>query len=170
MTTNTTSETAKAGVEPSKPESLDPFAHAAEFTKFIETGTARLTPRLVAQLISEEPAIREKLPELDAAGLPQASLQLAFLLDVVEGFTFQRPTYATVPYQAALEAAFAVQYFHRDIDLVPDSLGAIGYVDDAAVAATVIARHSETFAKLAKVLRRDWSAISPGANQPSEIS
>ena len=161
------SENAHNALESANLEAIEPFAHAAEFTKFIEAGTARLTPRSVARLVSEESAIREKLVELETAGLPQASVQLAFLLDVIEGFAFQRPTYATVPYQAALEAAFAVQYFHRDVDLLPDSLGPIGYLDDAAVAGTVIARHADTFAKLARVLRRDWSNISPDDPQSS---
>ena len=137
------------------------LADEAEFIHFIEHGAAQLTPRTIAQLVCEMPEINESLPELDAAGLPQARVQLAFLSEIVEGFVMQNPLYADVPYRVALEAAFALQYFHRAVDLVPDWLGPIGFLDDAAVAAAVLARHVDCFKKLACDLRRDWAAISP---------
>jgi uncharacterized membrane protein YkvA (DUF1232 family) len=137
------------------------LAAEAEFIEFIEHNTARITPRTLARLIGELPDLREKLPALDAAGLPQTRKQLAFLAEVVETFALQQPAHSDLPYAAALEAAFALQYFHRAIDLVPDSLGAVGYIDDAAVAAAVLARHAGTFEKLAAELRHDWSTLAP---------
>ena len=85
------------------------LAEDLEFTEFIERGTARLTPRILAQMVSEMPDIREKLPELVAAGLPQTHAQLAFLADVVERSVLQDPLYCDLPCSAALEAAFALQ-------------------------------------------------------------
>src|SRR5687767_11369307 len=87
------------------------LAEDPEFTEFIEHGTARLTPRTLAQMVSDMPDIREKLPELAAAGLPQTYVQLSFLADVVERSVLQDPLYCDLPCSAALEAAFAVQYF-----------------------------------------------------------
>ena len=87
------------------------------------------------------PRIREKLQELEEAGLPQTRTQLAFLSDVVEGSVLQDPLYCDLPCRAAMEAAFAVQYFHRTIDLIPDELDAIGYTDDATVVVAVLARN-----------------------------
>ncbi len=137
------------------------LAEDPEFAEFIEHGTTRITPRILALLVCEMPDIREKLQELEDVGLPQAGAQLAFLADVVEESVLQNPLYYDLPCTATLEAAFALQYFHRAIDLIPDSLGAIGYSDDAAVAAAVIARHSEAFEKLAHALHLNWAMISP---------
>jgi uncharacterized membrane protein YkvA (DUF1232 family) len=142
------------------------LAEDPEFTQFIEHGTARLTPRMLAQMVAEMPDIREKFPELEAAGFPQTRAQLAFLADIVERSVLQDPLYCDLPCSAALEAAFALQYFHRAIDLIPDSLGALGYTDDAVVVTRVLARHGEAFEQLAGKLRRDWSTISP-SNPPT---
>jgi uncharacterized membrane protein YkvA (DUF1232 family) len=111
--------------------------------------------------MSELPGIRERLPELETAGFPRAATQLAFLADVLEGFVMQEPAFASTPYRASLEAAFAVHYFNRADDIVPDIIGPLGYLDDAAVAAAVLARNAEAFEPLAAALRSDWRELAP---------
>lgn len=65
-----------------------------------------------------------------------------------------------MPYGAALEAAFAVSYFAREGDLIPDTLGAIGLIDDIAVAQTVLLRNAAAFQALSTATKLPWPATS----------
>lgn len=46
--------------------------------------------------------------------------------------------YRTVPWKSLVYIVGAIIYFVNPIDVIPDVLGAIGFIDDAAVAAAVI--------------------------------
>jgi uncharacterized membrane protein YkvA (DUF1232 family) len=139
---------------PAKPKVTE-----ADFIAFIESGTKRLAPKTLHQLVAELPDVREKFAEVQAPGFPHIHRQLHFLADVVEDFACDRER--EMPYQAALEAAFALIYFSRDIDLIPDFLEEVGYTDDAAVAATVLHRHATVFAKLAAARNLTWPELAP---------
>ncbi len=138
-------------------ESGWPDFDVAEFMAFIDRGSARLTPRAFYRLVSELPDIREKAPAFRGAGLTHAEEQIIFLADVVDAFAMQ--TEQDLPYRAALDAAFALMYFHRDFDLIPDSLGAIGFVDDAAIVSTVLLKHASAFAAVANNMKLDLGAL-----------
>jgi uncharacterized membrane protein YkvA (DUF1232 family) len=139
---------------PAKPKVTE-----AVFIAFIENGTSRLTPKALHQLVAELPELREKFAEVQAPGFPHIHRQFSFLADVVEAFACDRER--DVPYHAALEAAFALIYFSRDIDLIPDFLEEVGYTDDAAVAATVLHRHATVFARLAAARHLTWPELTP---------
>lgn len=130
-----------------------------EFTEFIETGTRRLTPRTVHDLLPEIPEIRARIETAEAPGFPKLKTQLQFLAEVVEALGNHRDH--DLPYTASLEAVFALTYFARDVDLIPDFLTDIGLTDDAAVAATVLQRHAQAFAEFAGRRGLDWSTITP---------
>jgi uncharacterized membrane protein YkvA (DUF1232 family) len=115
----------------------------ADFVALITRGASRLTPAAVQQLVSDLPDLRERFGRLCAAGYPDAERQLHFLSQVVELVWTDR--YRDMPYGAALEAAYAVSYFVREGDLIPDTLGAIGLIDDIAVAQTVLLRNVSAF-------------------------
>ncbi len=136
-------------------------ANEAEFVEFIERATANVTPKTLQLLVAEMPQIRRKIREVHTTDFPHAQAQLAFLTDVVEAFAKQDPTHEDLPFRAVMEATFALQYFYRSTDLIPDSLGPIGYTDDVAVASTVISRHLAAFQKFAQESQRDWRRIYP---------
>jgi uncharacterized membrane protein YkvA (DUF1232 family) len=114
-----------------------------DFIGLITRGASRLTPHDVQQLVSDLPDVREQFSRLRAAGYPDAEGQFHFLSQVVE--LVWTDQYRDMPYGAALEAAFAVSYFAREGDLIPDTLGAIGLIDDIAVAQTVLLRNAAAF-------------------------
>jgi uncharacterized membrane protein YkvA (DUF1232 family) len=60
-----------------------------------------------------------------------------------------------IPFEAAAEAAFALVYFHREIDIIPDFIPEIGFADDAAVVETILRRHVDVFARYAQEKRFD---------------
>lgn len=46
--------------------------------------------------------------------------------------------YRTVPWKSLVYIVGAIVYFVNPIDVIPDVLGGIGFIDDAAVAAAVV--------------------------------
>lgn len=132
----------------------------ADFHRYVAEGAGRLTPRTLHALFAELPGIRETFPRLTAAGFPRAERQLRLLAEVVERTVSDQ--HRDLPYGAVLEAAFALLYFHRDTDLIPDALGGtLGYVDDAAVIGTVLARHAGDLAEFARTQGFPWEPAVP---------
>jgi uncharacterized membrane protein YkvA (DUF1232 family) len=132
---------------------------SADFAEFISSNSAKVTPATVHELFLRLPELREKVATIEAPGFPLASEQFAFLADVVENFATERlPDF---PLVAASEAAFALMYLDRSVDLIPDSVGPLGFTDDAAVAATVLLRNSAPFEEVARDQGKDWAKIAP---------
>lgn len=129
----------------------------ADFVELITRGAAQLTPDDVQRLVSELPELREQFTRLREAGYPDAVRELNFLSQVVD--LVWTDQYRSMPYGAALEAAFAVFYFAREGDLIPDTLGEIGLIDDIAVAHTVLLRNAWAFQTFSTTMK----VPSPGA-------
>ena len=132
-----------------------PSINETDFIHYIENGATRLTPRAVQQLVSDLPELRDEFAKMRASAFPETERQLWFLAAIVEGVWTD--TYRDMPYRAALEAAFAVSYFHRAVDLIPDSLEVIGLTDDAAVVQTVLARNARVYEKFAAATQLNWA-------------
>ena len=115
----------------------------SDFIELITRGAARLTPSDAHRLVAEMPDLREQFTRLRDSGYPEAERQLWFLSHIVEQVWTDQ--YREMPYGAALEAAFAVTYFLRESDLIPDSIGPIGLVDDIAVVQAVILRNAVAY-------------------------
>lgn len=130
----------------------------AEFTALITRGAARLTPHDVHTLVSDLPDVREQFSRLRTAGFADAERLLHFLSQVVELVWTNQ--YRDMQYGAALEAAFAVSYFTREGDLIPDTLGAIGLIDDIAVAQTVMLRNAAAYQALSTATNLPWPLTS----------
>lgn len=63
--------------------------------------------------------------------------------------------YRAVPWKSLVYVVAAIIYFVNPIDLIPDVLAGIGFIDDAAVAAAVVrAIHEQLFAF------REWESLS----------
>lgn len=130
---------------------------------YIENGAAQLTSRSVQNLVAEMPDLREEFAKMRSSAFPEAERKLQFLAAVVE--SVWTDGYRDMPYRAALEAAFAISYFHRKIDLIPDSLQVIGLTDDAAVVEIVMTRNAAAYEKFAKTTARDWTPLRPDSGQ-----
>lgn len=129
----------------------------SEFLEFISRGASRLTQDEVQRLVAQLPDLQQKFSDLRDSNNPEAERQLLFLSKVVDYVWTDR--YREMPYGAALEAAFAIAYFVRDGDLIPDSIGPMGLIDDIAVVQTVLARHAadyEAFRAAMKLERTDF--------------
>ncbi|MGB8465550.1 MAG: YkvA family protein [Terrimicrobiaceae bacterium] len=133
----------------------------SDFIELITRGAARLTPSDAHRLVAEMPDLREQFTRLRDSGYPEAERQLWFLSHIVEQVWTDQ--YREMPYGAALEAAFAITYFLRESDLIPDSIGPIGLVDDIAVGQAVLLRNAVTYEvfRAATHLDRADFALSP---------
>ena len=58
-----------------------------------------------------------------------------------------------------LEAAFAIRYFHRKVDVIPDHIPRIGKLDDAVVVQTVMRRGQAVLKPYAKSLKLPWKEL-----------
>lgn len=125
----------------------------SDFIELITRGAARLTPSDVHRLVAEMPDLREQFTRLRDCGHPEVERQLWFLAQIVEQVWTDQ--YREMPYGAALEAAFAVTYFLREGDLIPDSIGPIGLVDDIAVIQAVLLRNAVTYKDFRAVTNLD---------------
>ncbi len=127
----------------------------SDLVELIMRGAARLTPAEAHRLVAEMPDHREQFARLRDSGYPEAERQLWFLSHIVEQVWTDQ--YREMPYGAALEAAFAVTYFLREGDLIPDSIGPIGLVDDIAVVQVVFLRNAVAYELFRAGTHLDWA-------------
>jgi len=134
-----------------------PLLGSAEFEQFVERGGGKVTPATVHRLAVLLPELREKFTSIQAPGFPKAPAQFEFLARVVDAVAGD--SYRDLSYAAIGEAAFALLYLARDVDIIPDCVEGVGYLDDAAVAAAVIARNAAEFADFASHTGCDFAAL-----------
>ena len=143
-----------------------PLLGSAEFEQFVERGGGKVTPATVHRLAALLPELRDRFAAVHAPGFPKGPAQLDFLARVVDAVAAE--SYRDLSYAAIGEAAFALLYLARDVDIIPDCVEGLGYLDDAAVAAAVIARNAAEFATFAPHADYDFAAIGPAkARRPS---
>jgi uncharacterized membrane protein YkvA (DUF1232 family) len=112
--------------------------------QFILDGARRITPRYVSKLVRHLPEIR--LVATQVAEFPQLTDQVEFLAELIEDF--HSGLNQNVPYTAIAEAAFALSYLRKAVDIIPDRIPDIGYADDAAIITAVFETYKEAFLKL----------------------
>ncbi len=112
--------------------------------QFILDGARRITPRYVSKLVRHLPEIR--LVATQVAEFPQLTDQVEFLAELIEDF--HSGLNQNVPYTAIAEAAFALSYLRKAVDIIPDQIPDIGYADDAAIITAVFETYKEAFLKL----------------------
>jgi uncharacterized membrane protein YkvA (DUF1232 family) len=137
----------------------DFLPHELSLRGLLDYGPQRLTPREVHELRAALPAMRLRFGEMDVPRFPKLARQLDFLADVVDAFAAERDE--TLPYHAGIDAAFALIYFHSESDLIPDSQGVDGFIDDATVVTLVLLRHTEALHRFAEAEHLDWSLVDP---------
>lgn len=125
--------------------------------RFIQRGAARVRAADVGRVVENADAIREKLSGSSAFGrlLDDAKLLLSLVRD------YWNREYRTVPYWVIAAGAFALLYVLAPIDLIPDPIPVIGYLDDAAVFSACLAMLRQELDKYAA-----WKREHAGAKAP----
>ncbi len=122
--------------------------------RFVEHGGRMLGPNESAGLTNGLADLGAKINSVRDKH-PQLARQLEFLVGYFETNPWNQSD------SVRNETIFALLYAAKDTDLVPDDTPEVGYLDDAAVAESVLARHAETFARYCAAKDIDWATIKP---------
>ena len=111
-----------------------------ELNDFIQSQACALSLAELDRLTADLPALRERFATIPAQTYPYLAEQLQFLSVAVEDQVVRDPAGQIVG-----EAAFALLYFKRATDLIPDSIPGMGLLDDAMMVRIVLGRHEQAF-------------------------
>jgi uncharacterized membrane protein YkvA (DUF1232 family) len=126
-----------------------------ELTDFIRCQASSLSVADLDRLIADLPALRERFAKIPAQTYPYLADQLQLLSRVVEEQVVREPAAEMVG-----EAAFALLYFQRPTDLIPDSIPGMGLLDDAMIVRIVLRRHEQAFLSSSHAYNLSWPAPS----------
>jgi len=132
----------------------------SEITGFIQSQARALSIADIDRLIIDLPALRERFAKIPAQTYPYLADQLEFLSRVVEEQVVREPAADMVG-----EAAFALLYFQRATDLIPDSIPGMGLLDDAMIVRIVLGRHEQAFKSSSHAYELSWPAPSFDVDQ-----
>ena len=114
-----------------------------ELTNFIQSQARGISLADLDRLIIDLPALRERLGKIPSQTYACLSDKLEFLcLFVEEQVVGRNHDLAEEP---VAEAAFALLYFQRSTDLIPDSIPDMGLLDDAMIVSLVLHRQEHVF-------------------------
>jgi uncharacterized membrane protein YkvA (DUF1232 family) len=132
----------------------------SEITSFIERQARAVSIREINRLIVDLPALRERFAKIPMETYPHLADQLQLLTLVVEEQVVRDPAGQMVG-----EAAFALLYFQRPSDLIPDSIPGMGLLDDAMIVHIVLSRHPQGFNFIPHGHKLNWPAPSFDVDQ-----
>jgi uncharacterized membrane protein YkvA (DUF1232 family) len=114
-----------------------------ELTHFIRSQASALSLSDLDWLMVNLPSLRKRLTKPPLRTYPYLADQLEFLCRFVEQKIAGRsPDLAE---DAVAEAAFALLYFQRSTDLIPDPIPDMGLLDDAIIVGLVLRRQAHAF-------------------------
>jgi uncharacterized membrane protein YkvA (DUF1232 family) len=112
-------------------------------SEYVERRAALLTPENLDELRADLPLLNSRFAAIAVQQFPHLSSQLALLADFfadIADSVFPGGSEAS-----RKEAAFALRYAAKEIDIIPDSVPEIGYADDSLIVRTVLNRHRDVF-------------------------
>jgi uncharacterized membrane protein YkvA (DUF1232 family) len=142
--------------ETTVPSDLDRYlaAHSAgdipSTADYVERGGALVTPRSLTGLRTLRQPLRAKI-----AGLGQDPL-LRTRLDLLALYLDESAAERATLTPALREAAFALLYFLKGFDRIPDTVPEIGLLDDALIVQCVLDRHAAALRAHWLRRRRQW--------------
>jgi uncharacterized membrane protein YkvA (DUF1232 family) len=131
-----------------------------EITGFIQSQARALSLTDIERLIVDLPALRDRSAKIPTQTYPYLADQLEFLSLVVKELVVQDPAGEIVG-----EAAFALLYFQRATDLIPDSIPGMGLLDDAIIVRNVLGRHEHAFKSSSHGYKPSWPSPSFDVDQ-----
>ncbi len=122
--------------------------------RFVEHGGRILGPDEARGLADGSDDLREKISDVRRAH-PLLARQLEFLASFFEAAP------PDVSEDVRNETIFALLYAAKDMDMMPDDMPEVGYLDDAAVTESVLSRHADVFAEYCATHDLEWAALKP---------
>ena len=125
-----------------------------ELHDYIQGQAALISISDIKGLLSDLPALHVRIAKISSRVYPYLADQLAFLALVMSDAVTDPFCDPSSP--AAGEAAFALLYFQRTTDLIPDSMPGMGLLDDAIVVSIVLRRNEEIYRRSRHADRLRW--------------
>ena len=130
----------------------------SEIVQFVRHGASRITPRVLKGIHKKLPFLKVEFATIHAPKFPHLVDQLEFLADIVEDFA--EGAAEDLPYVTVANAAFALVYAHRQLDLIPDSVPEFGHADESSVVRAVLIEHERVLADHASRHGLNWAKIT----------
>jgi uncharacterized membrane protein YkvA (DUF1232 family) len=127
-----------------------------ELHDYIQGQAALISISDIKGLLSDLPAMEVRIAQISSRVYPYLADQLAFLALVMSDAVTDPFSDPSSP--AAGEAAFALLYFQRTTDLIPDSMPGMGLLDDAIIVGIVLRRNEETYRRSRHADKLRWPA------------
>jgi uncharacterized membrane protein YkvA (DUF1232 family) len=124
-----------------------------ELNSFIQSQATGLSALDLERLTADLPVLRKRFTRLPLKTYPYLADQLEFLCRFVEDRVVRLGKDLTE--QPVAEAGFALLYFQRAIDLIPDPIPDMGLLDDAIIVRMVLRRQEQAF-KQSPYANRLW--------------
>jgi Protein of unknown function (DUF1232) len=131
-----------------------------EIINFIQSQARSVSLAEIDRLNVNLPALRKRFAAIPAQTYPYLADQLRFLSRVIGDQVRWDPAADMVG-----EAAFALLYFQRGADLIPDSIPGIGLLDDEIIVRCVLGRHGQAFMSSSHGYNPSWPAPSFDVDQ-----
>lgn len=125
-----------------------------ELTNFIQSQARALSPMVLDRLITDLPALSKRFAKIPLQTYPYLSDKLEFLCLFVEEQVVERNR--DLAEEPVAEAAFALLYFQRATDMIPDSIPHMGLLDDAMIVSMVLHRHEQAFKGCSHAYMLGW--------------
>ena len=125
-----------------------------ELIGFVQNQAGALSVADIRRLIRDLPVLGKRLATISLLTYPYLLDHLEFLFLVVKEKGTEQSLYSTR--HIVSEAAFALLYFERTSDLIPDSIPGMGLLDDAMIASLVLRRHEAAFKHSSHAYKLRW--------------
>jgi len=130
----------------------------SEIVKFVNRGTASITPALARKVLRQLPQWKLEFTQINAPKFPHLVDQLEFLTDAVEDAV--EGAYMELPYMAVAQAVFALLYAHRKMSVIPEGVLEMGGADNSSVVRAVLIQNEKAFAIYAGTQGVSWQKIT----------
>ena len=111
-----------------------------EITAFIQNQARAVSITAIERLVADLPGLRKRFAKIPAEAYPYLAHQLQFLSLVFEDLAVRDPAGEILG-----EAVFALLYFQRATDLIPEAIPDMGLSDDSMIVSIVLRRQEHAF-------------------------
>jgi uncharacterized membrane protein YkvA (DUF1232 family) len=112
-------------------------------SEYVERRAALLTSENLDELRADLPLLNARFAAIALPQFPRLLSQLRLLSDFVTDIADS--VFPAGSEASRKEAAFALRYAAKEIDIIPDFVPEIGYADDSLIVRTVLNRHQDVF-------------------------
>jgi len=130
----------------------------SEIAKFVNNGSAGITPALAEKVLRHLPQWKLEFTQISAPKFPHLVDQLEFLADAVEDVI--EGAYKELPFVAVAQAVFALLYAHKKMGVLPESVLELGGADNSSVVRAVLIQNEKAFAIYAGTQGINWKKIT----------